>query len=254
MKKVLYTAFAIITLMYLGACAYLYASQREMIYFPPAGDPVPDAEALYLQNEGETIRVWKVAGSGPDALIYFGGNAEHVAHNAPRLSAAFGEYSIYLADYRGFGGSTGSPTEAGLFSDALALHDYLSDRHPNISVIGRSLGSGVAVYLASQRDIAKMVLVTPYDSVARVAQQAYPVFPVELLLQDKFDSVGRIAAVQEQTLIVVVENDEIIPRSNSDALIAAFDPQQVEVTVIPNSSHARVDQAPEYLPILGGFL
>ena len=239
---------------YLAFCAYVYATQRSMIYFPTDESAPSGAEIVPLENGGETLRILAITRPGPRALVYFGGNAEDVAANVDTLSLALPAHSLYLVNYRGYGGSTGRPTEAGLFSDALAVYDHVRARHPQTSVLGRSLGSGVAVYLASERAIDRLVLVTPFDSLANVARTHFRILPAGLLLKDRYESANRAPAVTAPVLTVIAGNDEIIPRARSEALVDAFRPGQVRVAVVDDARHNTLDAAPEYLASVGAFL
>jgi pimeloyl-ACP methyl ester carboxylesterase len=106
----------------------------------------------------------------------------------PALSVAFPDRAIYLLHYRGYGGSSGTPSEKALFADALTLFDEVRTKHSSVDVVGRSLGSGVAVYVASLRPVARLVLVTPFDSLEGLAALRFPYVPVKWLLRDKFES------------------------------------------------------------------
>ena len=126
-----------------------------------------------------TLRGWKLNPGKSGALLYFGGNAERLDASRDEFARLFPDRTVYLLSYRGYGASEGQPGEAALFGDALALYDAARARHPRrrYAVIGRSLGSGVASYLASQRPVERLALVTPFDSLAEVAQAHYPVVP-----------------------------------------------------------------------------
>ena len=89
-----------------------------------------------------------------DAIIYFGGNAESMAQSSDEIARQFPAFTVYLMDYRGYGRSTGEPSEEGLYSDALKLYDTMKSKYESISIGGRSLGSGIAVYVASQRKVS----------------------------------------------------------------------------------------------------
>jgi pimeloyl-ACP methyl ester carboxylesterase len=143
--------------------------QRRLIYYPVALDPSFVAERIVVDNQGTRLQGWVLNPGQRKAVIYFGGNSEMITHRRGFFEDVFRDYSVYLINYRGYGDSEGSPSEAGLFSDALAIYDQLSPRHQSISAYGRSLGSGVAVYLAARRPLEKLILLTPYDSVAAVA-------------------------------------------------------------------------------------
>ncbi len=249
------TVISIAVLIYAGFCAYIYASQRNAIYYPTPEVHVPEVANIRLESDGETLKIWRLAhGSGPNAIIYFGGNAEDVSGNIADFRNIFPQHNVYLVNYRGYGGSTGSPSEVGLYKDALAVFDEIESRYSGISVIGRSLGSGVATYLATARDIDRLVLVTPFDSIENVAKRALPILPVSLLLKDKFDSVGRVADINAPVLVVIAENDEVIPRRHSDALAEAFPESQVTVEVIPDTGHNTIGMSPRYANVLSKFL
>ena len=247
---------SIIAVASVALCGLMYATQRSQIYFPTAETPYanPSAQTVRLESQGERLNVWVVPRGGSLALIYFGGNAEDVAGNLDAFFEAFPEHTLYLANYRGYGGSSGRPSEPGLFADALVLYDHVRAAHSDISVMGRSLGSSVAVYLASQRPVARLVLVTAFDSLVNVAREHFWWLPVRLLLRDRYDSTSRAREVTAPVLVVVAGEDEIISRVRSEALAAAFAPGQVQVRVVPSVTHNTLDLAPEYLGAVRAFL
>ncbi len=249
------TVISIALLVYAGLCVFLYASQRSAMYYPTPEVHIPDVVDIRFESDGETLKIWLLANAGgPNAIIYFGGNAEDVSANIPDFRNIFPGHAVYLVNYRGYGGSTGSPSEAGLYKDALIIFDEIRSEYTRISVIGRSLGSAVASYLASVRDIDKLVLVTPFDSIENVAKKAFPIFPVSLLLKDKFNSVGHVAEIDAPVLIVTAENDEVIARRHSDALAGAFPESQVTVEIIPDAGHNTIGMFPRYANALSMFL
>ncbi len=235
-------------------CAFLYSKQRSLIYYPSSRTTSSQAESILLDNEGQSLQVWHVAAEDRNALIYFGGNAEDVALSIPELKHLFPGYAIYLPHYRGYGGSTGHATEQGLYSDALALYREIVNRYDSISVMGRSLGTGVAVYLASQKTVKSLILVTPYDSMTRLASGYYPFLPVSLLLKDRFESVLRAAEIDTPTLVLIAEHDEVIPRKNSNRLVAELDPSITEVVIVPGTGHNSIETSPVYEDSLKTFL
>lgn len=242
-------------LAYLALCALMYFGQRSQIYFPVRESDPPGASAIRLATvDGVDLKIWNVPRPGPRAIVYFGGNAEDVAGNLSAFAPAFPTHSLYLVNYRGYGGSTGSPSEAGLQADAAAIYDHLSARHPQISVIGRSLGSGVAVHLASVRDVHRLVLVTPYDSLVKVASEHFRYLPVGWLMRDRYESAERVPAVRAPTLVVIAGADEIIPRKRSEALVAAFPDWQVRSEVLAGATHNGLDRMPQYLEGIEEFL
>jgi len=121
-------------------------------------------------------------------------------------------------------------------------------------VLGRSLGSGVAVHLAAVRDVSKLALVTPYDSILRIAQRRLPFVPVSWLLKDTFDSLAKAPRVRAPVLVVLAELDSSIPREHSERLVAAFTPGQVTVRMIAGADHNSISESPEYGRALADFL
>ncbi|MDM5181248.1 hypothetical protein F2P44_07330 [Massilia sp. CCM 8695] len=238
--------------LYLVACVGLYFAQRSLIYFPQPRRFGAPGSLIQLPVPGATLDVTVRPDSGPRALIYLGGNAEDVSASLPQLSDTFPGQALYLLHYRAYGGSTGKPTEAALFADALALFDMVQASHPQVTVIGRSLGSGVAVHLASLRPVARLVLVTPYDSIAGIAALQFPWFPVTQILKDRFDSGVYAASVSAPTTIVAADNDEIIPRASSQLLLTRFKPGVAHYINVPQTGHNTIADSPLYNPSLAG--
>jgi uncharacterized protein len=248
MMKVLF----LLLFLYLTATLMLFIKQRDLLYFPTPEADSKQAEAIWLNSPQQRMKLWKIHQQS-HAIIYFGGNAEAIENNIARFDQALPEHTVYLANYRGFGGSSGSASEKALFEDALAIYDALSTQYQSISVIGRSLGSGVAIYLATQRKIDKLALVTPYDSVINVAQSHYPIFPVRWLLKDRFDSLSRASLLTQPVLVLLAEKDGTVPRKHSEALIRALDPAKTKVSVIMGSGHGSISSFDEYLDNLSKF-
>ena len=223
----------------------LYFAQRSMLYFPTSrADSFP---SISIESEGEKIQVLTKISDSTDAILLFGGNADDVSNYHGDFADTFPKKDIFLVNYRGYGGSTGTPTESALFADALAVYDHVHERYQNITVIGRSLGTGVAVYLASVRNVDRLILITPYDSIENVAQSHFPIFPVRILLKDKFDSASHVKSVSARTLVLVAEHDKTIPRRHTDALVREFPPDQVVVKTLVGKTHESITSGPAYL-------
>jgi pimeloyl-ACP methyl ester carboxylesterase len=188
---------------------------------------------------------------GPRALIYFGGNADNVAPALPLLARSFPDRAIYLMHYRGYGGSTGTPTEAALHADARALFDQVHAAHPDVLVIGRSLGSGVAVRLASERPVSQLLLVTPYDSIAGLAEALFPWLPVSWIMMDKFDSGRWAPRIQAPTTVLLAETDRTVPHWSTERLLRRFAPGVLRATrTIPGANHGNIIDTPGYAQAL----
>jgi len=245
---------ALIVAVYLVLCAALFFFQRSLIYFPQPNAVSGSDSQLVLSMPDAQVSVITRERVGPRALIYFGGNAEDVSRNLPEFAEAFPEYAVYLLNYRGFGGSGGSPSEAAIAEDALALFDQVYASHPQIAVVGRSLGSGVAVRLASQRPVQQLILVTPYNSLEEIAARQYPWVPVKWLLKDRFESGKYAAHIRVPTLLLAASDDEVIPRASTQRLLENF-PQGVAVLrVVPDSGHNSISDRAQYLQWMGDVL
>jgi len=252
MPRWLVAVLLLIAFAYLGLCGVLYVYQRSMIYFPQPAAPAAGLERRIVEMNGERVHVGVREADGRGAVLYFGGNAEDVGYAAPDLAAAFPGRALYLMHYRGWGDSSGKPSEAGLVADALALYDSVQPRHPDVVVIGRSLGSGVAVQLAAARRVERLVLVTPYDSLLGIAAGQFPFVPVRWLLRDTFDSGRAAPRVEAPTLLIAAEHDEVIPRASTELLLTRFRAGIADEAVIADAGHNTVSTSPRYRALLAG--
>lgn len=241
-------------LVYAGFGVFLYFAQRSFMYMPVAENKADDTPFEFVEVDGARLKLWVVGEPAEEAVIYFGGNAEDVYYNADDFRRHLPSKTVYLVNYRGYGGSSGSPSEEALFADALQLFDRIAQRHARVSVIGRSLGSGVATYLASRRPVVRSVLVTPHDSALAIARRMYPWYPVGWMLKDRYDSVAHADAVTAPVLLVLAENDTLIPNEHSYRLAAAFDDPAVETVVIDGAGHNGISGHQHYWPAIAGFL
>ncbi len=242
-----------LALAYALLCLALYVFQRALIYHPQPRRAPPSTPFFMLEADGASVQVTTRPMPEADAVLYFGGNAEDVAGSLPVLAQAFPAHALHLMHYRGWGASSGKPSEAALVDDARRLFDRVLRDHANVTVIGRSLGSGVAVQLAASRPVARLVLVTPYDSLASVAAAQFAWVPVRWLLEDRFDSIAYAPKIKAATTVVIAEHDEVIARRHSDALVAALPRDKTHVHVIAGAGHNTIDMAPGYAPLLAGL-
>ncbi len=253
MKSVIQIGQSIL-FIYLVLAVLLYVFQRSLIYFPTGEVQQAGIESIRVQSGQEQLKVWALNTEARDAIIYLGGNAEDVALSIEPQGRIFPQHAVYLVNYRGYGGSTGTPTEAGLYQDAESVFDALKSRHENISVIGRSLGSGVAVHLAAVRDVHRLVVVTPYDSIEAIGKSRFPFFPIGLLIKDRFPAASMAVGIRIPVLALLAEHDKVIPRIHSDNLVAAFPGPDVTRLVIKDTAHNTIHQGPVYYPTLGRFM
>lgn len=217
---------------------------------------LPAAQEVFLKaKDGTKLQAWH-AKAGSPMVIYFGGNAEETSWMLEESGNTPG-VSWLIVSYRGYGLSEGSPGEAALISDALQWFDYamtLPGADPKRTVVfGRSLGSGVAVALAAQRPVARVILATPYDSLAEVAKRYYWYLPVNLLLKHRFDSVALAPALKQPLLCLIAERDEVIPPVHGERLFDAWGGPKSKV-VLQEAGHNSTDAHPMFWTSIREFL
>jgi len=225
--------------VYLGGLAVLYARQREMLFpIPPVGRTAPDAagfpqaeEHVLTASDGEKVIVWHVpAKPGRPVILYFPGNGDFLAGRIDRLKAMTADGTGLVAlSYRGYAGSSGAPSEEGLLRDAAAAYAFTTARYAAERIVawGFSLGSGVAVAVAADHPVGKLILEAPYTSTADVAASVFRFVPVRLLMRDQFRSDERIARVMVPLLVMHGTNDLAISIMFGERLFAlAHEPKQ----------------------------
>ena len=252
MPRTVISSVVVVALGYLALCTFVFVLQRQLIYFPTPRPPGGGPSTLTLNVDGTRIQVTLRPRRGTQAILYFGGNAEDVTYSLDHLAAAFPQHALYLMHYRGYGGSEGRPSEAGLMADALALYDHVRADHPDIVVVGRSLGSGIALPLAAARPVARLVLVTPFDSLLALARRQFPFLPVRWLLLDRYESWRQAPKIDTPTVVIAADHDEIIPRARTLALLGHFRPGVATLQVLDGTGHNTISDSPGYLPLLGG--
>jgi hypothetical protein len=217
----------------------------------------PAVSDLWLSAvDGTRVHAWYLK-SGPQLVLYFGGNAEEVSWMIDAVLAEAPGTSWLLMDYRGYGQSAGSPSEKALVADALALYDHAA-KLPGIDpkriyAFGRSLGSGPAVALAAERPLAGLVLVTPFDSLVAVAKRYYWYLPVDWMLKHRFDSIALAPRLKTPLLCLIAERDEVIPAVHAERLFEAWGGPKRKVP-LPGANHNTTDSAPQFWPSIREFL
>lgn len=225
------------------------------LIYPRGSTRVPAEATTHSLDVGEaTLRGWVVNPGRARALVYFGGNGERLDPWRELLAARFPGHTSYLFAYRGYGASDGRPSQGALCEDALALIDHVSERQPGgqVDVLGRSLGSAVAVHVATKRPIDHLVLITPFDSLVATAVDLFPGLPVGLLIKDRWDSAAVAALVQGPVLVLRGARDTVVRPARTEALVHAL----LDPTVIsfPDADHNTISDAPTYWPAIARFL
>lgn len=225
--------------LYGAAVGYLYLFQRDYVFHPggvlalPAEKGLPEAQVVALRSgDGNTLTGWYApASASKPTVLYFHGNSGNLSERTSRfrqiLDSGFG---LLVVSYRGYPGSSGAPSEEAIFADALTSFDWLAERTRDIVLHGESLGTGVATYVASQRDARALVLEAPYTATVDIAAATYPWVPVGLLMTDQFRSRDYIRDVHEPVLIVHGTADTVIPVEYGKRLFAeAGEPKEVAI-------------------------
>ncbi|WP_458178456.1 alpha/beta hydrolase [Bradyrhizobium sp. 14AA] len=225
--------------VYCAGLVVLYVRQREMLFpIPPVGRTAPDAaglpeaeEHVLTTSDGEKVIVWHVpAKPGRPVVLYFPGNGDFLAGPVGRFKAMTADGTGLVAlSYRGYAGSTGAPSEEGLLRDAAAAYAFTTARYAAERIVawGFSLGTGVAVAIASEHAVGKLILEAPYTSTVDVAASAFRFVPVRLLMRDRFRSDERIARVTVPLLVMHGTNDLAIPTVFGERLFAlGHEPKQ----------------------------
>lgn len=250
LRKPLAIAAAPIAAIYLSVCGLLYWSQRAYLYHPvPRHADVPS----FVLKRGDADVVVSTNGiDHPRAVLYFGGNGEDVSQVVAPIARAFPGRSVYAMHYRGYGGSSGTPSERALVADASRLFEQVATTHAGIVVVGRSLGSGIAIQVAAAHQAERLVLVTPYDSIVELAADLFPLVPVGLLLQDRYESWRYASRIRVPTTLIVAGRDQVIPNASSMKLARRFAPGIANVVEFPRAGHDDVSGFRGYAEALAG--
>jgi pimeloyl-ACP methyl ester carboxylesterase len=248
----------------LGLPLALYFLQDKLIFHPqPLAElhrsaiaaSAPNIESVFISAaDGTRLHAWHFrARSGAPLVLYFGGNAEEVSWMLGEIARRASGAAWLLVDYRGYGSSGGAPSETALNEDALLWYDRLSKDAKTVFLLGRSLGSGVAVRLAAERRVDGLVLVAPFDSLAAVAKHHYPFLPVDLMLRHRFDSISLAPRISAPLLCIVAPRDEIIPAAHARRLYEAWGGPKRWVE-LDGAGHNSTDDHPAFWPSITAFI
>ena len=250
MKTLLIIA-CLIAGIYVIAAGSLFVFQRRLIYLPDTEREAPSEAGLsgvrevVLQTpDGVRLIAWYApAATGKPTLLYFHGNAGSLSDRADRIKRFAGAgYGVFMPSYRGYSGSTGTPSEPAINADARLAYEHLRKlgvAERAIVLYGELLGSGVAVRLASEHPVGAVILDAPYTSLPDVGKLFYPVMPVQTFMVDRFDSKKHISAVRAPILILHGTNDEVVPLTLGQALFEAA-PQPKEMAVLKGAGHSDI--------------
>lgn len=248
MRRIVGTIAVLLLLVYGGACLALYLAQDRLLYYPvPTRAAMP---ALVLDRPGARVLASVRDADSPEAVVYFGGNAEDASQAIDGLARAWPSAAIYALHYRGYGGSTGRPRERDLVADAAALVERVRTRHPRVTLVGRSLGSGIAVQVAARAPVRRVVLVTPYESIAGLGAARFPWVPVRWLMRDRYASGDDAPRVHAPVTVIAAANDTVVPPWSTARLLARFRPGVAHAALLDGRDHVDVVDDPRYVQAL----
>lgn len=251
---------AVLSLAYLGVCGLLWATQEKLLFYPRAlayPPTHPAAESAEVERPDALLRGWVVnPEEGGPIIVYFGGNAEEVSVNIGDFAKL--RATTVLINYRGYGESTGKPSERHLVGDAVAVSAWARERFPDrpLVLFGSSLGTGIAVLAAAQVDPEAAILLSPYRSIARIAQKHFRVFPVRWMLRHPFRAESVVGAMPP-TLVIASSVDQIVPYEESREMVRAMravdDGSPVEFRTV-DAPHVWIRDSPELWDAVDDYL
>ena len=243
-----------IGILYVSLLALMYVFQRKLMYLPERQLHAPQyyglsgfEEISFTTSDGIALQSWyRRAQPSFPTIVYFHGNAGNIGDRASIYAALADKgFGVFALSYRGYGKSQGYPSEEGLYADArtaihhLTLSQQLSIQ--NILLFGESLGTGVATQMATEFDVALLILQAPYRSVSGRAGEIYYFLPVKLLIKDKFKSIKKISGVKAPLLLFHGECDDVIPVYHGKTLFEAATCSPKRAFFMPNIAHNDFD-------------
>jgi hypothetical protein len=244
----------VLSVLWLGVTAAIAGSQRRLVFNPTSKREVDKPRStghrtrpiVLRATDGTKLSGWlmtpQVVGPHP-AVVYFGGRSEEVSWVVRDAARMFPGMAVLAVNYRGYGASQGDPAENHMVEDGRLLFDWLAERHhvdrQRVAVVGRSLGSGVAVQVALERAVNALVLITPYDSILAIAKRRFRAVPVEYVLRHRFESVKYAPSLTAPTYVLRAATDDVVPHSHTDLLVAQLGRLHLDET-IPASDHMNI--------------
>jgi len=256
------------SVVWLGLTALVATNQRRLLFNPPSRPEVlrprssaHRTRAVVLRGvDGTRLSGWLMTppGLGPHpAVIYFGGRSEEVSWVVRDAARLFPGLAVLAMNYRGYGASLGDPSETHLVADARQLFDWMAEHGQvdaaRIALVGRSLGSGVAVQVGHDRPAAALVLITPYDSILALAKRRFRAVPIDYVLRHRFESIKYASALRAPTLVLRAAADDIVPHAHTDLLVRQLAVLHGDETV-PDSNHLDIPYLAATQQRIAGFL
>lgn len=252
-KKVAGVA-GLVSMLWLGLSAAMAANQRKLVFNPvikrevdhPRSSGHRTRQVVIRASDGTRLAGWlmtpQVPGPHP-GIVYFGGRSEEVSWVARDAGRLFPNMAVLAVNYRGYGNSHGDPDEQHMVDDGRMLFDWLAARNhvdeKRVAVVGRSLGSGVAVQVAMQRPVHSVVLITPYDSILAIAKRRFRAMPIDYILRHRFESIKYAPSLMAPTFVLRAASDDIVPHSHTDLLVQKLGRLHAD-EIVPGSDHMNI--------------
>ncbi len=260
------TGFA--SFLWLTLTAALAANQRRLVFNPcitpecesPRSTGHRTRPVVLRAKDGTRLCGWLltplVPGPRP-AVMYFGGRSEEVSWVARDAGKLFPGMTVLAMNYRGYGQSHGVPAEIHMIEDGCTLFDWLAALGQvdaaRIALVGRSLGSGVAVQVAKERPVHSVVLITPYDSILAIAKRRFRVMPIEYMLRHRFESIKYAPSLKAPTYVLRAAADDVVPHSHTDQLVEKL-ATLVGDDIVPGSDHMTIPYLEATQALIASFL
>lgn len=267
--RMMWSVLGVLAAAYGGLSLWLFVSQSSLVFYPEIDREfaaTPKVAGLQYEDirlktsDGIDLHGWYVPAPQPRGTVLFlHGNAGNISHRIDSV-AMFHRlgYSTLIFDYRGYGSSSGKPTEQGTYHDAEAAWRYLTEQQQipscRIVLFGESLGGAVAAWLAAREKPAALVIASGFTSVPDLGQQLYPYLPVRLLSRIRYDTRESLRSVTAPVLIAHSKEDDIIPYEHGRALFAAANPAKQFLDLAGGHNDGFIFMREAWVKVLGDFL
>lgn len=261
-------AVGVVGFLWAGMVSAIAAGQRKLLFNPtlvrevqsPRSSAHRTRAVVLRAHDGTRLAGWLMTPHTPGphpAVLYFGGRSEEVSWVVRDAGNLFPGMAVLAVNYRGYGDSRGEPGEEHMVEDGCMLFDWLCGRsnvdRQRVAVVGRSLGSGVAVRVAKERPAHSVVLVTPYDSILALAQRRFRGVPVRYVLRHRFESIKYASLLSAPTYVLRAASDDVVPHMHTDVLVAKLGRMHRDET-IPDSDHMNIPYLPATQQKIAQFL
>ena len=219
--SIVLNSFLILLIIYISVVVFLFFYQRKLLYHPSENNYLDETqlnhkiEKTYIQSNDKLVSWYFKKNSKFKTILFFHGNAGKLDNRVYKLNELSKlDLNYLIVAYRGFSGNTGKPTESGLYEDANFAKIWLNKngvKDKDIIIYGESLGTAVAVDLGSRFKFSGIILESPFTSMLELAQKYYPIFPVKLILKDKYESRKKVNDIKSPVLVMHGKKDKIVP-------------------------------------------